>query len=360
MAELTLRTMLLFNLCYWSAIATLELGSFYLESTAFADHTGWQVYQLMLALCAGQAVLTSGLMASTIGRRLSARRLLYTTLLLGLCYVPLSNLLIRFYYQDFDFPLPALMARLDTQLLAFFVWASAYLIYQHNLAAQQQQRAAAALQQQIQHAELATLQQQLNPHFTFNALNSLCALLEARRFDDAEQMSEQLATFLRYSLAHPPLALVPLAEELAAVQAYLNLQRIRFGPRLRVNWQNQLPPEQLQVPVLLLQPLLENAVKYAVASRREGACITIGLYRQQQQLVLEVADDGPGAPADTATTALNATETAGSRSVNAPSTGVGLQNIRQRLARHFGDAASLTLLTPAQGFAVRIIIPVQP
>lgn len=397
MPRLPLRTILLFNCCYWSAIAALELGSLYLESSAFADNTAVQVYVLLLFMCAGQALLTSLLMLYANTRRCDARWLLCTTLTAGCCFVPLSNLLIRWYYQSFNFALPALLAQLDTQLLAFFVWASAYLIYQHNLAQQQQQANAAALQQQIQQAELAALQQQLNPHFTFNALNSLCALLESNRYDDAELMSEQLADFLRYSLAHPPLALVPLAQELAAVDTYLQLQRIRFGPRLRFRWQQDGDVSNIQVPVLLLQPLVENAVKYAVASRRDGACIEIRITRHANQLTLEVHDDGPGLPSGTLAGTMTlgivapgtvAPAASSQRSLNesplnqhqlnqsslsepqlfprdtnkatssvAAGTGLGLQNIRQRLARHFGDAASLTILTPTQGFAVRLILP---
>jgi two-component system, LytTR family, sensor kinase len=157
-------------------------------------------------------------------------------------------------------------------------------------------------------------------------------------------MSEQLSTFLRYSLSKSPDSLVRLADELAAIEAYLTLQKTRFGDKLKVVWQIDDSLKTQQIPALLLQPLIENAVKYAVATRQQGATITIQGSHQQDQLMLEVTDDGPGS---TLVPDLSC------------SSGVGLANIRNRLKQHFGDHASLAVLALPTGFQVNICLPLQ-
>lgn len=173
-------------------------------------------------------------------------------------------------------------------------------------------------------SQLASLESRVHPHFLFNTLNSIAALIH----DDpagAERMTGQLASLLRSSLDHEPTKLVPLQEELSVVRDYLEIERVRFGSRLR--YTVQVPDEALSVavPRLAVQTLVENSVKYAVSTRREGASLMIRASTINGRASIAVADDGPGFAA-----------------TRLPE-GHGLALLRSRLAMLFGDQASLEI-----------------
>lgn len=191
-------------------------------------------------------------------------------------------------------------------------------------------------------AELEALRAQLNPHFLFNTLHSLMALV---RHDPpaAEDALEKLATLLRHTLITKGDAEdVLFAEELDFIQNYLALEQIRLGKRLR--FEEIIEPSVFACPVppFTLQPIVENAVKHAIATRPEGGLLRVKAERRDGLLVLEVSDDGPGAEI----------------SELDRSAGSGLRIARQRLATRFGDRASFRVITqPQQGFKVRMEIP---
>jgi two-component system LytT family sensor kinase len=274
----------------------------------------------------------------------AAWQFVLAVLLLTSIYVPLENAFWLVLEKGSSFDPRFLLNNLDSNTLAFFVWSALYLAYILNQQRHFRLAESARLSQKIQQLELQALRHQLNPHFTFNALNSVCALIEAERFEDAELMSEQLASFLRYSLSSSPDSLVKLADELAAIEAYLALQKTRFGNKLKVDWKIDQNIRQHLIPALLLQPLVENAIKYAVATQQQGATITIAGQQHNGKLCLQVEDDGPG-----------------ERVVKQQeqSSGVGLTNIQNRLSQHFGSAASLVVQARQQGFRVCIQLPLQ-
>ncbi len=333
---------------FWLLIFVISLFSWGL------DYLIWQKPESLLYLGlafisdAGAFVLTGAVLLwsqqQIQQKHFSVWQFVLAAVAATLVYIPLDNVLWLLPMKSEAFDLRLLLSNLDSSTLAFFVWTSLYLAYvlhqQRNFRLQESSR----LSQKIQQLELQALRHQLNPHFTFNALNSVCALIEAERYDDAELMSEQLASFLRYSLSHSPEQLVQLADELAAINAYLSLQKTRFGNKLRVDWQIEPAATAHLIPPLLLQPLVENAIKYAVASRQQGATITISGECKNNELWLKIQDDGPGEAA----TAL-----AGQ------SAGVGLSNIRNRLKQHFGQTARLMVEAGQQGFAVLIQLPLQ-
>ena len=214
-------------------------------------------------------------------------------------------------------------------------------------------------------AELRALRAQLNPHFLFNALHSVGALVRsdpARAEDAVERLGDLLRYVLRASQCEDGDARadaeVPLDEELAFVRDYLSLERIRFGARLQVVEEIEPATRQARVPALLLQPLVENAVKYAVGARREGATVHLGARRATDAavgdaLLLGVIDDGPGATGPAAPTAVSAGRTVDGE-------GVGLDGVRRRLAACYPDRHRVTLTTPTGGgFAVWLAIPWQ-
>jgi LytS/YehU family sensor histidine kinase len=176
-----------------------------------------------------------------------------------------------------------------------------------------------------QEARLDALRFQLNPHFLFNALNAISTLVMDGRRDEATQMIARLADLLRATLHRPANEDITLEAELELVQRYLDIERARLADRLRVEIDAGQDVLDAQVPSLIMQPLVENAVKYAVASRPEGGRIQISVRRVGDVLHAAVEDDGPGAP-----NAVNGN-------------GVGLENVRSRLQHRYGARQRFTL-----------------
>ncbi|MFN4095497.1 MAG: sensor histidine kinase, partial [Sphingomonas sp.] len=181
---------------------------------------------------------------------------------------------------------------------------------------------------------------QVNPHFLFNTLNSISSLVMSGRREDAETMILNLSTFFRTSLAAEPTEDVPLADEIALQRLYLEIEAIRFPQRLRSAFDIAPEAERACVPGLLLQPLVENAIKHGVAPARRPVEVLVRARVEGATLVIAVIDDGEGVQGSKGTC-------------------VGLRNVRDRLTVRFGDAASLEAgPRPEGGFAVTIRIPV--
>jgi LytS/YehU family sensor histidine kinase len=191
----------------------------------------------------------------------------------------------------------------------------------------------------------------VNPHFLFNSLNSLRALID----EDAPRAREavtRLANMLRYSLQSGQLETVPLEDELRIVADYLALEQIRHEDRLRVRWEiaDEVSAGAVAVPPMLLQTLVENGVKYGVGTRREGGELRISARFEGATLRLQVTN-----PGDLGEPVSAAAARAGS------STGVGLRNASERLKLLFGDRASLTLRSePAGCVTADVVLPLNP
>lgn len=227
----------------------------------------------------------------------------------------------------------------------FSLWSALYFVYHaferlRRLQVEQFQLIASAKE-----AELRALKSQVNPHFLFNSLNSLRALID----EDAPRAREavtRLANMLRYSLQSGQLELVPLEDEVRIVEDYLALEQIRHEDRLRVRWEVADEVRGLAMPPMLLQTLVENAVKYGISPRRGGGEIAIVAAREGHSLVVRVTNPGDLAPPH------GAAAKAGS------STGVGLRNASERLQLLFGDRARLSLCASAAGLVTaEVVIP---
>jgi len=187
-------------------------------------------------------------------------------------------------------------------------------------------------------AQLSSLESRIHPHFLFNTLNSIASLIPSAP-QRAEDTVGKLASLLRFSLNANPSGLVPLGQELKIVRDYLEIEKTRFGARLRYEI---VVPEMLadvKVPPLALQSLVENAVKHVVAERPQGAAIQITGSRTSDRIQLEVIDDGPGFSLDAIT----------------PEHGLG--NLIARLQILFGDAGQLEVTRVGDKTAVRISFP---
>ena len=192
-------------------------------------------------------------------------------------------------------------------------------------------------------AELRALQAQVNPHFLFNTLNSIAALIAVNPAA-AEDLTTRLADVFRYALTATRRETAPLEDELEFVRTWLSIEHVRFGDRLRV--EEAIGPDlgSVRVPALLLQPLVENAVRYAVGHGPEGGTVRIVAERRDASLRLTVADDGPGFD-----------PTAPPRG-----TGTGLEGVRERL-RLAGDGHRMDLDTaPGHGTRVTLTLPLEP
>ncbi len=343
-----MKSLMRYHGLFWSIIFALSFLGWCMDLLIWKKVDALH-YLLMSFISDASAMLVTGALLVWSQHKISQHnftvwQLVLAAVLLTSIYVPLENAVWLLLEKGSTFDPRFLFSNLDSNTLAFFVWAALYIAYILNQQRHLRLAESARLSHKIQQLELQALRHQLNPHFTFNALNSVCALIEAERFDDAELMSEQLASFLRYSLSSSPDSLVKLADELAAIEAYLALQKTRFGNKLKVDWKIDQNIRQHLIPALLLQPLVENAIKYAVATQHQGATITIAGQQHNGQLCLQVEDDGPGEKA---------------AKQQGQSSGVGLTNIQNRLSQHFGTAASLVVQAKQQGFLVSIQLPLQ-
>ena len=232
----------------------------------------------------------------------------------------------------------------------FLIYVWIYALYtlalvQMRLSARMRDREKQLAQAQAaaHQAQLAALRFQLNPHFLFNTLNAISTLIVTGRNAEAELMLQKLSDFLRTSLSSDPEGVITLQDELATVEAYLDIESVRFGDRLAVETH---APEELMdavVPSFLMQPLVENAVKYAVAPARRTVTIRIEASADGEDLVLMVEDDGDGHD----------------RVATRAGTGVGLQNVRRRLQALYGERGVLEAAPRARGFLAIVRLPLQ-
>lgn len=193
-------------------------------------------------------------------------------------------------------------------------------------------------------AHLKMLRYQLNPHFLFNTLNAISTLVLDRANDTAERMLGALSRFLRYTLEQEPQQKVPLQREMEILNLYLGIEKMRFPDRLQLDLRVDPALDQALVPSLILQPLVENAIKHAVARSERSCTLQIHASSRADRLLLSVADDGPGCDPGAVQQGC----------------GVGLRNTRERLQTLYGDAQHLRLVErPEGGVLVEIELPLQ-
>ena len=238
------------------------------------------------------------------------------------------------------------IAALPFAVLVYAAVVSIYYSLVDRAQLRDRERDAARLAQQLSEAQLASLRMQLRPHFLFNSLNAIMALVRDGQSSRAIDALELLGDMLRVTLRTGPSHEVPLAEEVAFTRRYLEMEQLRFGERLRVTF--DIPPNLLDaaVPLFVLQPFVENAIKHGILDRRRGGTIAIAARANDARLHLSVHDDGVGlAPGWDA-------QDAGA---------VGLANARTRLLHLYDGAASLDVGPgPGEtGVAVEIALPLR-
>ena len=235
---------------------------------------------------------------------------------------------------------------IDLTISRYFMllaWCALYLALLTGEKARAAERREGEFRRAAKAAELRSLRYQVNPHFLFNTLNSLSALVLTGKTQEAERMIQVLSTFYRRSLADDPTADVPLGEEIRLQRLYLEIEAVRFPRRLQTEF--AIPPElaSKRVPGMILQPLVENSVKHAVSASPDPVTIRLEAREEYGRLVITVADDGPGIA---------------SRDDTRPGFGIGLENVRQRLEARFGDNATVVSGPGERGYVTHIRIPI--
>jgi two-component sensor histidine kinase len=223
-------------------------------------------------------------------------------------------------------------------------WSVLYFGIKFYESQRQQEQAMLKAVALAQEAQLKMLRYQLNPHFLFNTLNAISTLILDNQNRKANHAVTRLSEFLRYTLDQDPMKKVTLRQELEALELYLGTERLRFGERLRLEYAIEEEALDALVPSLLLQPILENALKYAVSSREQGGLVRIEGRTRERLLELAVIDDGPGLregapPPDRV--------------------GVGLRNTRERLAVLYGESCRFAALNSHPGLRVDMALPLE-
>ena len=197
---------------------------------------------------------------------------------------------------------------------------------------------AARLELGLSDARLQALRMELNPHFLFNALNAVSGLVRRGEGDAAVTMLARLGELLRATLDRDAAAEHPVEDELALLDLYVDIERARFGDRLQVTMGADAESRRAMVPALLLQPLVENAIRHGVSRRPGAARVAVSAWREGDRLHLAVEDDGGGIS-------------------GVPREGIGLSNTRARLAARWGDRASLALVHAPGGVRLSLVMP---
>lgn len=256
-------------------------------------------------------------------------------------YAWFITLFVRLMFgAEQSLPPGSVILELALHLWFFATWIGFYLAISYSARLRLQERREARARALAQAAQLQALYYQISPHFLFNTLNAIASLIADHRNGQAEKMVERLADFLRLTLELDPYKDVPLDRELALQRAYLKIEQVRF-PDLQLDIVADPAMQSVPVPSLILQPLVENAVKHGVSRHPGPAHIAISAHRRDDWLDLTVSN--------------RATPSASLQPL-----GIGLRNVRERLHARFGEKSSLSAgFKDSDEFVVRLSFPLE-
>lgn len=267
------------------------------------------------------------------GMALLIPRVAFSVVLLGLLLyfirIPVS-IPLGLYSRDVAFDVSRILGLTATYSLIFFLWSVFYFIYNYF----ERYNTSLKLEASVREIELNNLKSQLNPHFIFNALNSIRALVDENP-DKAKKAINQLANILRNSLSTGKRELTKFEDELKMVQDYLGLESIRFEERLQTKFDIDPASRDFLVPPLMIQTLVENGIKHGIAKLTAGGIIQMKTFVRDDRLTIQVRNSG---------TYVNGS--------SGPEGGLGLENTRQRLKLIYGDAASFRILSENDTFVL--------
>ena len=342
------------NRAFWILQSVGWAGYFVLRTTnGIANAMGWS-YVVHTALLTATGYSITMLMAAAYRRLIRAQPIVTwpMSILIVLIAAASFSAIETWSHATILKPggSPAGIQYLGAILLTFallIAWSALYYAINYYLLLEERHDRMERLETQANAAQLAMLRYQLNPHFLFNTLNSISTLVLLKQTERANAMLSRLSSFLRYTLVNEPTGSVTVEQEVETLKLYLEIEKMRFEQRLRPKFHIDPAVAPARLPSLLLQPLVENAIKYAVTPQEEGADIAIDARKVADRVVITVSDTGPGADGSVL-------------SEGQSSTGVGLANIRDRLAQAYGaDHSFRTQTNDRGGFSVTIEIPYQ-
>ncbi|MCF8474585.1 MAG: histidine kinase [Emcibacter sp.] len=232
----------------------------------------------------------------------------------------------------------------DTFVL--MAWTGLYFVINYHFQLQQQKEMYLAATAQAHQAQLKMLRYQLNPHFLFNTLNAISTLVLDKQSKEANSMLTKLSAFLRFSLVSQPMQKTTLEEELYALSLYLDIERVRFQERLKIIIDVTDKAKEALIPSLLLQPLVENSIKYAINQKIDGGTITIKATIKNKKLDIILSDDGPGFDA------------IDSKEISKNSSGLGIANTKARLLELYPIDSSFDIISQkSNGVTIHITLP---
>jgi hypothetical protein len=350
-----LRQAVYLTLATWMLSGSLYLIPFHV----FQGGAGLYVVASVANICTMGALLTGGVYL--VARRARGRAAGTRLAAMGAAVV-LASATLALYDATTSFALaetlegptrlPSFSLRATNNFVAlvwqFALLGAAFTVLEANNLARARERELAEARQVATQAEaaasaarLAALRYQLNPHFLFNTLNAVSSLVVTRRNEEADEMLSRLSGFLRATLAADPGGMTSVEDELATLQHYLEIEAVRFDDRLAVEFVCPAELRSAALPSFLLQPLVENAIKYAVAPADRAVTIRVEVARDSGDLIVRVADDGAGS----------------GRAPAHSGTGVGLANVRQRLQVLYGSRATLEAGPGQGGYVAAIRLP---
>jgi two-component system, LytTR family, sensor kinase len=323
----------------WASALTAELSYAYLWAL-FTPVIGRICDRWRAEINQWRSTLLVHILASVVFA--SAAKLLWDAIM-----VVLLDMRIGYYVNGFTIKRLAwsLNGALDIGFTAYFLVAASWYVGDYYVRYLQKQREADVLERELARAELRALKMQLNPHFLFNTLHAISALVAASP-KEAEMMIARLSDMLRSSLDSSGQQEVTLEQELRFLQLYLDIEQMRFRDRLQVRIQLDADAAGAMVPNMLLQPLVENSIRHGIERVSRKGRIDIQARLDGEQLILSVADNGAGLPADRS---------------GVDGFGVGLRATRGRLERLYGSRFSLVLRARAEGGVEAVVVlPYQP
>lgn len=341
----------------WVAGALFEAAQSVLFMRAIGRQHAWLIFATELASWVPWALATPLVIGLARRHEIIHNRTLQGTAVHVVVFAAISLVaetwfvVLQVLFNPWDYPQqPAFMdawrASLLFQALTYLIVYALILTITYVMDARErmarQMMETARLSEALSNSQLAALRQQMEPHFMFNTLHSITGLVRDHENDAAVSMIVGLSEFLRRGLEDSHRSQVTLQEEAEYLQRYLDIQKIRFGGRL--NMSMNIPADLLRarVPSLLLQPLVENAIKHGIAKRAEGGNVRVTGALSGGQVYLTVYNDGPDSPAD----------------AKATHTGVGLRNLRTRLQILHGDRTELQLKhTETGAVEVTVVLP---
>lgn len=284
-----------------------------------------------------------------VGLRTSALMCMLVALPLGMiCAASSFEAALRFSHVRPPFLWADVITATPSGWFSLMAWVAFYFGIKHYLALEEKHQQLIATEILAKEAQLQALRYQLQPHFLFNTMNAISTLVLNNQPRAATEMISKLASLLRDTLDAPDVHQVPLSDELAVTEEYLAIEAVRFGDRLVVKWDIDPAVADALVPRLILQPLVENAVRHGISRRQHGGFILIKTQRLGDHLAVVIENE---LPEESAAVLLDGIVRAG---------GVGLQNVRKRLEQMYGSRSSMHTTKNARGhYEVALTLPLQ-